>query len=32
MGDYYFDEKGESFLKMNFGIFKGGAFTIQKGP
>jgi branched-chain amino acid transport system substrate-binding protein len=31
MGDYYFDERGESFLKMNFGNFKGGAFTITKG-
>lgn len=31
MGDYYFDEKGESFLKMNFGNFKNGAFTIMKG-
>jgi ABC-type branched-subunit amino acid transport system substrate-binding protein len=31
MGDYYFDERGESFLKMNFGNFKNGAFTITKG-
>jgi hypothetical protein len=31
MGDYYFDERGESFLKMNFGNFKGGTFTIIPG-
>ncbi|HYG58338.1 MAG TPA: penicillin-binding protein activator [Symbiobacteriaceae bacterium] len=28
MGDYNFDERGESFLKMNYGLFKNGTFEI----
>jgi len=31
MGDYYFDERGESFLKMNYGRFENGSFKINKG-
>jgi ABC-type branched-subunit amino acid transport system substrate-binding protein len=31
MGHYYFDERGESFLKMNFGLFEKGSFKITKG-
>ena len=31
MGHYNFDETGDSFLKMNFGKFENGSFTITKG-